>query len=107
MKVQLTSDWLRNVIRTIVPSGLGGVITYFITKWFPNMNTAWIQNFTHGGWYALLMTASTGVYYGAFRWLETKFKWASAFLGAKPVVHTVMAPMPAPAPVSTFTSPAV
>ena len=98
MKITLTSNWLRNLIRTVIPSGVGGLITYFLTKWFPNLNTAWVQHFTHGGWYASLMTIATGVYYGLFRKLEMKWKWASAFLGALPIPLPTVTPSPAPSP---------
>lgn len=100
MKIQLTSDYLRNLIRTIVPGGLGSIIAYVIQRWFPHLWPWWSSHVTLG-WYAMLTVATTSVYYGAFRWLEKRFKWASAFLGAKPVVAAPVTP-----PVSVIAAPA-
>lgn len=103
-KIYLTSDKLRNWIRTVVPSSVASVIAYFLHKWFPTVTISWLHHLA-AGWYFALNTAVLGAYYGAFRWLEGKYRWASAFLGALPVGYLPkppkIAPTPAPQPVTS------
>ena len=85
MRILLTSATLRAWIRRFVPGGMSALIAYFLAKLMPHAGTAWIRSFASGGWYAALQALVLGLYAGVFLWLERKFKWASAFFGARPL----------------------
>jgi hypothetical protein len=84
MKIQLVSESLRRWIRTAVPIIVGSLISYLLSHLSPATGASLLATWTHGGFFALLMAATSAVYAGAFIWLEKHFKWASAFLGALP-----------------------
>lgn len=90
MKIQLTSNYLRNLIRTVVPGGIGAVIAYLLQKYAPSV-LPWYHAHVTAGYTSSLVLLASSVWYAIFRKLENKFKWASAFLGAKPVPAAVPA----------------
>lgn len=76
----------RNVLRTVVPSIVGAVVTY-VTKLSAHLTPAE---------QAILFPAATSGYYMAVRYLEERFPKLSFLLGCLPVKVQVAADTPSP-----------
>jgi hypothetical protein len=109
MKMYLTSNSLRQWVRIFVPIAFGNLIAILSKKIDPNIVKTLSSIFTQGGGYASIGLAFGGLYAAILLWLEKRYKWASAFLGALPQPNQAKMPVLAPAttwvaPVETVTS---
>ena len=90
LKSLLNSDYVKNVIRTFVPSVVGAVVAFLTKEW------GHVPTYVA----SLLFPIVTGAYYAAIRYLETKYPSLSWLLGALPVAPA----KPASAPPATPTA---
>jgi hypothetical protein len=109
MKMYLTSNTLRQWVRIFVPIAFGNLIAVLSKKIDPHIVKTLSSIFTQGGGYASIGLAFGGLYAAVLLWLEKRYKWASAFLGALPQPNPAKTPVLAPAttwvaPVETVAS---
>jgi hypothetical protein len=103
MKMYLTSNSLRQWVRIFVPIAFGNLIAVLSKKIDPHIVKTLSSIFTQGGGYASIGLAFGGLYAAVLLWLEKRYRWASAFLGALPQPNP--AKMPVLVPATTWVAP--
>lgn len=69
------TNYVISLIRTIVPTAVGAVAAYLVTRFGITIDSASLE--------LALVSVLTGAYYAAARALEARYPWAGFLLGYK------------------------